>query len=56
VDHCRTEDDKFAFLISQNYAIGQFCLQSMMLPKGYKVDAVEELDSLEEDGDEDDDD
>jgi hypothetical protein len=53
VDHCRTEDDKFNFLISQNYAIGQFCLQSMMLPKGYKVDDVGELDSLE-DGDDDD--
>jgi hypothetical protein len=55
VDHCRTEDDKFAFLVSQNYAIGQFCIQSMLLPKGYKVEGLDDLDLADdEEGEEDD--
>jgi len=52
VDHCRTEDDKFAFMLSQNYAIGQFCIQSMALPKGYKVDGLDDL-GLDDEDDED---
>jgi hypothetical protein len=37
VDKCRSEDDKFGVLISQNYAMGQFCLESILLPKTYKA-------------------
>ena len=32
VDHARTSRDKFGVLIAQNFDIGQFALQSVLLP------------------------
>lgn len=35
VEHARTERDKFACLITQALSIGQYCLQSVLLPRQY---------------------
>jgi intein/homing endonuclease len=48
----RSEEDKFGVLLTQNYKIGQFCLDSHLLdPKYYEL-----LDKLKKDDDEDEDD
>lgn len=49
VAKCRNEEDKFAFLMTQNYRIGQFCLDSRHIDLKY-FDVVKELE--EERGDE----
>lgn len=35
VEHCREEKDHWGCLITQDYEIGQFCLDAVMLPKDY---------------------
>jgi hypothetical protein len=40
VDHARTEADKFGIIVSQNFAIGQFALQSALLPANYYDDIM----------------
>jgi hypothetical protein len=40
VDHARTEADKFGILVSQNFTIGQFGLQSAFLPANYYDDIM----------------
>jgi hypothetical protein len=53
VDRARNEKDKFAVLMTQAYAVGQFCLSSAFMP----VDYFEFLkDSDDNDGDDDSDD
>lgn len=36
VAKCRTDEDRFALLITQSYKIGQFCLESIFLQKQYR--------------------
>lgn len=35
VDRAREEQDRFGLLMTQNYAIGQFCMESIYLPSHY---------------------
>ena len=35
VDRARTERDRFTLLLTQNYGLGQFCMDSMLLPSSY---------------------
>ncbi len=38
VDVARDEADKFGVLMTQNYEIGQYCLESILLPSNYLTD------------------
>jgi hypothetical protein len=53
VDHARTEADKFGILVSQNFTIGQFGLQSAFLPANY-YDEIMPGHPVEEDEEDDD--
>lgn len=35
VDRARNEQDRFSLLVTQNYGLGQFALESMLLPSNY---------------------
>lgn len=55
VEHARGESDNFGVLITQNYGIGQFVLQSVRLPSDYYDlwDEFKEEEGATEEGDED---
>jgi hypothetical protein len=55
VGKCRAEKDRFLVLLTQLYAIGQFCIESIRMPFGYK-NMVKDLPGYEDGKDEEDDD
>jgi len=53
VSKARTEQDRFGILITQNYAVGQFCLESVLLENEY-WDQLENLEPAAEEAADDD--